>query len=216
MPEVKRPYNATRRRELARARQLDVIHAARELFERNGFRATTLAAIASYAGVSIEGIYKSFGSKAALAKSVFDLVIAGDDDPVPIAARPEADAVRAEPDAHTKVELFAAGLARRQARSSSVQLLIRDGRHVDASLEPVWDKLSEESLAGATTLARHLSRTGNVQPGLDENTVRDVLWNYFAIDHYERLVLHRNWSHARYTQWLSEAIADAVLVRHLD
>jgi AcrR family transcriptional regulator len=36
------------------------------------------------AGVSAESIYKGFGSKAALAKAVFDLVIAGDDEPVAV------------------------------------------------------------------------------------------------------------------------------------
>ena len=71
MTEVKRSYDASRRREQARARRLAVVLAARELFERDGFRATTLAAIAGRADISVEGSYKTFGSKAALAKAVF-------------------------------------------------------------------------------------------------------------------------------------------------
>ena len=43
-----------------------------------------IAAIAAHAGVSAESVYTGFGSKAALAKAVFDLVIAGDDEPVPV------------------------------------------------------------------------------------------------------------------------------------
>jgi hypothetical protein len=43
-------------------------------------------------------------------------------------------AVRDEPDARRKIAMFAAGLAQRQARSAPVQILIRDGRHVDDSL----------------------------------------------------------------------------------
>ena len=38
------------------------------------------------------------------------------------------------------------GLAQRQARSARVQALIRDGRHVDDSLAPIWAKLNDEDL----------------------------------------------------------------------
>ncbi|MEV6640727.1 helix-turn-helix domain-containing protein [Amycolatopsis sp. NPDC051371] len=184
--------------------------AARDLFERDGFRATTLAAISARADISVEGIYKTFGSKAALAKAVFDVVVAGDDEPVAVAERPEAAAVHAEPDLHAKIRLFAEGLAQRQARSAKVQILVRDGRHVDASLEPVWAELAEEGLAGMAGLARHLASTSHIRAGLDVDRMRDVLWNYLAIDHYERLVLHRNWTLDAYTQWLTAAITNAI------
>src|SRR5690242_1556591 len=94
---VKRSYDASRRREQADARRHAVVLAARELFERHGFRATTMAAIAARADVSEISIYKGFGTKAALAKAVFDIAIAGDDAPVPIAERATAQAIRDEP-----------------------------------------------------------------------------------------------------------------------
>jgi len=141
--EVKRPYDASGRREQARARRLAVVLAARELFERDGFRLTTIAAVADRAGVSAISIYKSFGTKAALAKAVFDITIAGDDEPVPVAEREAMRQMRAEPDVRRKISMFAGGLAERQARSAAVQILIRDGRHVDDSLGPVWAKLTE-------------------------------------------------------------------------
>ena len=60
-----------------------------------------------------------------------------------------------------KIAMFAAGLAQRQARSAPVQILIRDGRHVDDSLDPIWDKMHDEGLAGMTTLGRHLAPAGS-------------------------------------------------------
>ena len=98
MTQVKRTYDASGRRARADARRRDVVQAARELFERDGFRLTTIAAVAAQAGVSPESIYKGFGSKAALAKAVFDVALAGDDDPVPVAERPALLAIREEPD----------------------------------------------------------------------------------------------------------------------
>ncbi len=210
MTEVKRHYDASRRREQARARRLAVVLAARELFERDGFRPTTIAAIAARAGVSAESIYKGFGAKAAVAKAVFDLVIAGDDEPVPVAERPAMQAVRDEPDVRRKIAMFAEGLAHRQARSAKVQILIRDGRHVDDSLAPVWTKLNDEGLAGMTMMGRHLLGTGQLRDGIDLDEVRDVLWNYLAIDSYERLVLTQGWQLERYSRWLAHVITSAI------
>jgi AcrR family transcriptional regulator len=210
MSKVKRSYDASGRREQARARRLAVVLAARELFERDGFRLTTITAIAAHAGVSAESVYKGFGSKAALANAVFDLVIAGDDEPVPVAQRSAARAVREEPEVRRKIAMFVEGLAQRQARSAKVQILIRDGRHVDNSLAPIWAKLNDEGLAGMTMLGRHLLETGQLRDGIDLDEVRDVLWNYLAVDNYERLVLSRDWSLERYSRWLARAITSAI------
>jgi len=207
---VKRAYDGSRRREQARARRLAVVQAARELFETGGFRRTTIAAIAKRAGVSSESIYKTFGTKAALAKAVFDLELAGDDEPVPIAERPAVQAIRDEPDVRRKITLFAEGLAQRQARSAAVQILIRDGRHVDDSLAPVWAALQREGLTGMTALGRHLLDTGQLREGLTIEQVRDILWNYLAIDAYERLVLIQGWSQQRYSNWLAHTMVSAL------
>ncbi|MGW6727439.1 TetR/AcrR family transcriptional regulator [Nocardia sp. NPDC055029] len=210
MTEVKRRYDASGRRAQARARRHAMVLAAQELFESDGFRSTTIAAVAERAGVSAESVYKAFGTKAALAKAVFDVVIAGDDEDVPVYQRPEQQAMLAEPDVRRKIEMFVHGLARRQARSAKVQFLIRDGRHVDDSLTPVWDKLAEEGLVGMTMLGRHLLETGQLRLGIDLDEVRDVLWNYLAIDTFERLVLARGWSVDRYAGWVARAIIAAI------
>jgi len=210
MTEVKRSYDASRRREQARARRLAVVQAARDLFERDGFRRTTIAAVAAHAGVSAESVYKGFGSKAALAKAVFDVVIAGDDEPVPVAERPAMQALRDEPDVRRKIAMFVDGLVQRQARSARVQILIRDGRHVDDSLAPIWAKLNDEGLTGMTMLGRHLLESGQLRDGIELDEVRDVLWNYLAIDNYERLVLVQGWPLRRYSRWLARAIAGAI------
>jgi AcrR family transcriptional regulator len=210
MAHVKRSYDASRRREQARERRVAVVLAAGELFERDGFRSTTIAAIAARAGVSAESIYKGFGSKAAVAKAVFDYTVAGDDEPVAVANRPAAQAMRDTPGVRRKIETFVDGLVQRQARSARVQILIRDGRHVDDSLAPIWAKLTDEGLLGMTMLGRHLLDTGQLRDGIGLDEVRDVLWNYLAIDHYERLVISRGWPLQRYARWLTGAITSAI------
>jgi AcrR family transcriptional regulator len=211
MTKVKRRYDASGRREQARARRRTVVVAAKALFERDGFRPTTIAAIAERAGLSAESIYKGFGTKAALAKAVFDFVIAGDDEPVPVWQRSEADAIRAEPDARRKILMYARGLAVRQQRSAKVQILIRDGSHTDPTLVPVWQQLLTERLNGMAILGRHLVETGQLRDGIEFAEVRDVLWTYTAVELYELLVLRRRWPVGRYAEWIGHAITAALL-----
>jgi AcrR family transcriptional regulator len=209
---VKRKYDAASRRTKASARRHAVVLAAKALFERDGFRATTIAAVAERAGVSAESVYKGFGTKAALAKAVFDFVIAGDDADVPVAERAEADAVRAEPDTARKIMLYTRGLATRQHRSAKVQILIRDGRHTDETLAGVWEQLLSERLNGMTMLGRHLVESGQLSEAVDLAEVRDVLWTYTAVELYELLVLQRGWTVERYADWLGQTLI-AVLIQ---
>lgn len=210
MSSVKRAYDASGRQEQARARRLAVVLAARDLFQELGFRRTTIAAVAERAGVSAESVYKGFGTKASLAKAVFDLAVAGDDEPVPVAERPAMQAIRTEHDVRRKIAMFLEGLTQRQARSADVQILIRDGRHVDDALVPVWAAMEDEGLTGMAALGRHLWDSGQLRTDIDVDEVRDVLWNYLAVDHYERLVLRRGWSLERYTGWLNDAVISAL------
>ncbi len=210
MTEVKRQYDASGRREQARRRRREVVIAAKDLFETDGFQATTVTAVAQRAGVSAESIYKGFGTKAALAKAVFDFVLAGDDEPVPMAERPESQAIQAEPDVRRKIELYVDGLARRQERSARVQILIRDGRHHDETLRETWKTLLAERLVGMTMLGRHLVETGQLRDGITVEETADVLWTYISVEVYELLVLQREWSLDRYAAWIGRAIHDAL------
>jgi len=211
MAEVKRSYNASGRREQARARRRAVVVAAKALFERDGFRLTTITAVAERAGVSAESIYKGFGTKAALAKAVFDFVIAGDDEPLPVWRRSEADAIRAEPDVRRKILLYTRGLAERQQRSAKVQILIRDGGHTDETLVALWQQLLAERLTGMTMLGRHLMESAQLREGIELDEVRDVLWTYTAVELYELLALERGWPLDRYANWIGQAITAALV-----
>jgi AcrR family transcriptional regulator len=211
MTQVKRSYDASGRREQARARRRAVVVAARVLFERDGFRPTTIAAVAERAGVSAESIYKGFGTKAALAKAVFDLVVAGDDEPVPVWRRSEADAIRVEPDVRRKIVMYTRGLAARQQRSAKVQILIRDGAHTDESLAALWQQLLAERLTGMTMLGRHLIESGQLREGIELDEVRDVLWTYTAVELYELLVVERGWPLDRYADWIGRAVTAALV-----
>ena len=61
-----------------------------------------------------------------------------------------------------------------------------------------------------TALGSQLLDTGQLRDGIGLDEVRDVLWNYLAVDHYARLVLAQGWSLDRYARWLTRAIVSAL------
>ena len=81
--------------------------AYRELHEK-GYGDTTIAGVAEAVGVSVQTIYKSFGSKATLAKRVYDVTLVGDEDSIPLAERPAIQAIIAEPEPRRKLAMYAA------------------------------------------------------------------------------------------------------------
>src|SRR6478672_9861929 len=72
-----RRYDATGRRDRALRRQEHVLNVAGRLFLRNGYAATTVAAVAAAAGVSVETIYKAFRGKPGLIGAIQRSALAG-------------------------------------------------------------------------------------------------------------------------------------------
>src|SRR5258705_3041801 len=89
----RRSYDNTRRAEQSRLTSRRVLDAARELLVARGPAAVTMRDMATHAGVSAETVYKTFRTKAALIKDVYDVTLAGDEEPVPMIDRPEIQAV---------------------------------------------------------------------------------------------------------------------------
>ncbi len=69
------PSNRPNRREVAAAAtRTEILGAARRLFARNGFTGTSIQQIATEAGVAVQTVYDSVGSKGALVLALNDLI----------------------------------------------------------------------------------------------------------------------------------------------
>ena len=89
MADKTRTYSSTLRADQARQTRRRIVDAAAELFAEYGYARTTIDAIATAAGVSRKTVFDSVGGKAQLMKLAYDFAIVGDDEPVPLADRPE-------------------------------------------------------------------------------------------------------------------------------
>jgi AcrR family transcriptional regulator len=212
-PPVKprRRYDSRGRQEQAGRTRWAMLQAARRLFLDQGYAATTMPAVAAAAGVSVQSVYKAFGNKPALLKAVFDVAIAGDDEPVPVLQREALGRVRAEPDPYRKLSLYGEFVAEVTPRHVPIQLLARAAATADPGAAGVWDQLRAERLAGLTLFARALHQDGHLRPGVSVDEARDLLWTYNSPELYELLVLQRGWTPQRYGRWLADALTAALL-----
>src|SRR6266567_6272521 len=102
-----RPYDASSRRESAARNRAAVLAACRELLFRDGYHRMTIRSVAGQAGVSPETIYKTFGGKPGLVKALWDVTLAGDDQPVAIADRPQMQEVQSAREPAEKLRRWA-------------------------------------------------------------------------------------------------------------
>ena len=104
---VKRVYQSSLRQRQARSTRRAIIDAASRLFAEHGYGATSVDQIAQAADVSRATVFASLGGKPALLKAAYDVAIVGDDEPVPLPARPRSRLIQAEPDVHRFLVLYA-------------------------------------------------------------------------------------------------------------
>jgi AcrR family transcriptional regulator len=208
----RRRYDNRRREEQARQARRRILDAAYRLLLERGYPGTTMAEVARAAGVSVETVYKAFGTKAALAKQVWDVTLVGDDQPVPLARRPEFTAIFAEPDPRRKLARYAAVGRLLIERLGPLLGVLLEGAHAgDAELRELMATLDRERLVGAGGVVGHLADVGALRAGLGPDRGRDIVWTLISFEVFRMLVTERGWSLDEWEAWLAITLADALL-----
>ncbi|MER6220464.1 helix-turn-helix domain-containing protein [Streptomyces sp900105755] len=206
----RRSYNSERRREAARRNRAAVLAACRELLFRDGFHATTIRAVAERAGVSAETVYKSFGGKPGMVKALWDITLAGDDEPVPMADRPQTREILRTADPVAKLRLYAAYVRGIHERVAALfALLTQAGPDVGEILETA----ERERLTAVTSFVAHLDEAGVLRPGADQAHLADAVWALAGPQLFTQLTAGRGWPVATYEEWLAGTLTATLLHR---
>lgn len=206
MTDVKsapKPKRKTLRDVHAQVTRERIAGAARRLFARAGYAATTLAEIAGEAGVAVQTVYAVFGSKAGILGALRESVV----------AQPEAQAfyreAMAAPSAARRIELFARSIRWRWERSADVTAIFRDAGTADARIRAGLAATLEQRRGGIRALAQRLD--GELRPGLDVAVAAAILDALSLAEVYAELVEVQGWTPDAYEEWLAAALARELL-----
>jgi AcrR family transcriptional regulator len=207
-----RKYDASRRRAGAQANRERMLAAAHALFVEKGYAGTTLAMIAEDADVALPTVYSTFGSKRAILAGLLE---------------PEDQAASALP-----IEVITADEHQRLIRLVDTRALLRgyaelvhDGLErsfdllialrVAAGSEPEAERLESEvaahRLESVRPLAAEFRRRKVTRRGLSEEVVAQSLWAMADVQMFRTLVRDRAWPRARFSAFVSNALAGALL-----
>jgi AcrR family transcriptional regulator len=206
-----RPYNSARRREQAAATRRDILEVAQRLFERQGYAATTMAAIAAEAGVALKTVYLAFETKSGVLRALWNLLLRGDEGEAPVAERSWYREVVEEQDPQRQLRLNARNSRAAKTRIAGVLKVIREAASVDPGIGALWERIQTEFHANQRAIVERLAERKTLRPGLSVDRATDILWTLNHPDVWQLLVGERGWSPDQYEAWFGDTACAQLL-----
>ena len=220
MPPAKpSPEPYARRREAGAASREEtrrrLLAAADELFGEQGYPATSVAAIAKRAGVSLQTLYLAWGSKRALLRAATDAAASASQLPV----KPE------EWRANLRAELTSAAgedgtagahlaavsrlFVRVAGRTAPYWRMHRQAAVTDPEAAADWSALTRERWRTLGEIARDIPRRG-LRPGLTDTEITETLWALASPDLYDLFTVEGGREPSAYEAWLTRTLTAAL------
>jgi AcrR family transcriptional regulator len=202
----------TRQQIAAEETQRVIVEAAARLFLECGYHGTSIGKIAQEAGVAVQTIYNSIGSKRDVLSRVLDFAAAGERVPVPVPvfmreqAEREFDPVRI---IEQLVEFWQGALP----RTAPVFRIIRDAAGIDPEAATLERDRAGQRLRHYETAARLLDQRQALRDGL---TIDQAATTIFTIGHpdiYRTLVLDGGWDDRQWATWARATLVAALIKR---
>lgn len=213
MPKVKakRTYDSSLRRQQAGQTRMRILDAAQRLFAEKGYPTSTVEAIAADAGVAVDTVYASFGSKRGLLQALLNVRVGGDEAELDLLARAGAQAVQREPEQRAQLAAFAADVSSIVERARPVDDIIRGAAAVDADIAALRGENQAYRYRNMRQLVAWLAAKGPLRDGLTEDDAAAIVWAMTSPEVHGLLRDARGWSPERYVAWLRESL-DRILL----
>jgi AcrR family transcriptional regulator len=210
-PVKTRRYNSPRRREQAAATRTAILEAAQRLFERDGYAATTMAAIAAEAQVASKTVYLAFETKAGVLRALWNRQLRGDVQDIPIPERQWYRETVEEPDPERQLRMNARNSRAVKTRIGSVAEVVRTAAPAEPELAALWDRMQTEFHAAQGTIVESLAEKKALRRGLDVERATDILWTLNHPDVWQLLVGERGWTPDEWESWFADTACAQLL-----
>ena len=174
---AKRRYNSARRQAQARETRRQILEAARRLFTTLGYAGTTMDALAHEAGVAVETVYATFGSKRAVLARLVDISVLGDDEPTPLLERPNPQRVRMETDQRRQIRLFATDMRAIMERVGLLWGVVRAAAPTDPEIAATLQRMLAARRSNLRAFVQWVERNGPLRAGLSTDEATDTVWS---------------------------------------
>ena len=206
MEGVKRPVpdrQRTLRAERAEVTRRRIAAAARRLFARDGYGATTIRAIAVDAGVAVQTVYAVYGSKIRILDTLREGAM----------QEPEAGALFAaamgEQAIPGRLELFARSIRQRWELAGDIVAIARDAATNDPAARAGVEETLRVRRAGIAGVARSLEPA--LRPGVDVARAAAILDALTIPEVYAELVDVHGWTPDEFEAWLGATLRHELL-----
>jgi len=181
--------------------RLQILEAARAVFEEIGYYDAGLGAVAKKAGVSRQAIYLHFPSKAELLTALHLHIFATDVAPA-IERHPSVDALSALDALDAMIAVDVEVVAKVWRVHEALQMARRQHPEVEETLRPREDERYGELL----DLGHRLEGEGSLPRSILAGSFADLLWGLMNVGTYRSLVIERGWSLDQYRRWVRDTI----------
>jgi AcrR family transcriptional regulator len=207
--KASRRYDASNRQAQALRNREAVLEAAQRQFLESGYAATTIAAIAAEASVSVETIYKGFGGKPGLVRAIYERGLSGRE---PVPAFQRSDAMREDTsDPHAIMRNWGVLVSEVSSTVAPIVRLVRAAAVTDPDMAELLKSANDIREQRARHHARFLKQRGYLREGLTLTHATDILWTATSDELYDLLVTQRGWSLPRFARFLGDYLTAALL-----
>lgn len=194
-----------RREVAAAATRTEVLGAARRLFAENGYAATTINQVADEAGVAVQTVYSSVGSKAALVLALNDLIDA--ESGVGELAGQVARADDAQAALHLAVRLT----RQLNERCGDILRVLLGAEPSDADVAAAVRDGMVRHRAGAELIGGRLATLGALATGVDAEQAATSFAVMTSPASWRQLTTEYGWSFDRGEAWVLSSLSTLLL-----
>ncbi len=204
-------YGAIRRRTAqAAGTRAEIVMAAGRLMLERGYVGTSVAAIAAEAGVVVQTIYNSVGSKAELLAAVLDRVAAEPGAPALLSGATRERIAEART-ATGVIRILARSSALVNERTSGILRIVSEAAVVDPDVGEFEQKRDAARLHGFGEVAAALREKRGLRGGISDHEAAATMWALAHPHTFRTLVLSLGWSTEAYLNWLEKSLLAALL-----
>jgi AcrR family transcriptional regulator len=170
-----------------------------------------MAAIAEEAGVSLKTVYVAFETKSGVLRALWNFLLRGDQEEIPVGERPWYREVVEEPDPARVVRLTAKNSRMVKERAGAVMAVIRSAAPLDPDIAGLWGRIQSDFHANQRGIVEALSKRKAVRRGLTVERGSDILWTLNHPDVWHLLVGERGWTPEQWERWFEATMAAQLL-----